>query len=87
MSSRIFSEPEQSTVIRVQIDHLDDLMNLVGELVLTRNRIVQITASRQDDELTEPIQRLNRLTAALPGALADSRDPGIPAPVPFRNQT
>ena len=73
LSSRIFSEPEQSTVIRVQIDHLDDLMNLVGELVLTRNRIVQITASRQDDELTEPIQRLNRLTAALQDGVMRTR--------------
>ncbi len=73
LSSRVFSEPEQSTVIRVQIDHLDDLMNLVGELVLTRNRIVQITASRQDDELTEPIQRLNRLTAALQDGVMRTR--------------
>ncbi len=73
LSSRVFSEPEQSTVIRVQIDHLDDLMNLVGELVLTRNRIVQITASRHDDELTEPIQRLNRLTAALQDGVMRTR--------------
>lgn len=67
------TEPELSTFIRVQIDHLDDLMNLVGELVLARNRIVQITASRQDDELTEPIQRLHRLTAALQDGVMRTR--------------
>lgn len=67
------ADPELSTVIRVQIDHLDDLMNLVGELVLTRNRIVQITSSREDDELTEPIQRLHRLTAALQDGVMRTR--------------
>lgn len=62
--SRGSGEGDQS-FIRVQIDHLDDLMNLVGELVLTRNRIVQVATGRPDDELTEPIQRLHRLTTAL----------------------
>lgn len=67
------ADPETSSFIRVQIDHLDDLMNLVGELVLARNRIVQIAASRQDDELTEPIQRLHRLTAALQDGVMRTR--------------
>lgn len=66
-------DPEQSMFIRVQIDHLDDLMNLVGELVLARNRIVQIASCRQDDELTEPIQRLHRLTAALQDGVMRTR--------------
>ena len=64
---------EHSSFIRVQIDHLDELMNLVGELVLTRNRIVQIASSRQDDEMTEPIQRLHRLTAALQDGVMRTR--------------
>ena len=66
-------DPEHSAFIRVQIDHLDDLMNLVGELVLARNRIVQIASARQDDELTEPIQRLHRLTAALQDGVMRTR--------------
>lgn len=67
------AEPELASYIRVQIDHLDELMNLVGELVLARNRIVQIVSSRQDDELTEPIQRLHRLTAALQDGVMRTR--------------
>ncbi len=67
------SDGEHSSFIRVQIDHLDELMNLVGELVLTRNRIVQIASSRQDDEMTEPIQRLHRLTAALQDGVMRTR--------------
>ena len=73
ISSKVISDPELSTVIRVQIDHLDALMNLVGELVLTRNRILQITSSREDDELTEPVQRLHRLTAALQDGVMRTR--------------
>ncbi len=67
------AEPETSTFIRVPIDQLDDLMNLVGELVLARNRIVQIAASREDDEMTEPIQRLHRLTSALQDGVMRTR--------------
>lgn len=32
----------ESSTIRVDVDRLDDLMNLVGELVLERNRLLQI---------------------------------------------
>lgn len=66
-------EAEHSTFIRVQIDHLDELMNLVGELVLVRNRILQVSSSRLDDELTEPIQRLHRLTASLQDGVMRTR--------------
>jgi two-component system chemotaxis sensor kinase CheA len=40
---------------------------------LARNRIVQIGSSRQGDELTEPIQRLHRLTAALQDGVMRTR--------------
>jgi two-component system, chemotaxis family, sensor kinase CheA len=43
-----FENKHQRTVdstIRVDIDRLDDLMNLVGELVLARNRLAQATQS------------------------------------------
>jgi|JI6StandDraft_1071083.scaffolds.fasta_scaffold04438_2 two-component system chemotaxis sensor kinase CheA len=72
-ASNTLRDADQSTYIRVQIDHLDDLMNLVGELVLVRNRILQVATTRQDDELTEPIQRLHRLTASLQDGVLRTR--------------
>ncbi len=42
------------TTIRVDVDRLDDLMNLIGELVLARNRLSQATQS-----LTEKYERLD----------------------------
>jgi two-component system chemotaxis sensor kinase CheA len=53
------------TTIRVDVDLLEDLMNLVGELVLARNQIVQLTTSTEDSTLLAPSQRLNLITTEL----------------------
>ncbi len=41
------------TTIRVDVARLDHLMNLVGELVLGRNRLSQIVSSSKEDERNE----------------------------------
>ena len=51
--------------IRVDVHLLDRLMNLVGELVLTRNQITQVCARQIDPNLTTPAQQLNLLTSEL----------------------
>ena len=51
--------------IRVDVHLLDRLMNLVGELVLTRNQITQVCARQIDANLTTPAQQLNLLTSEL----------------------
>jgi two-component system chemotaxis sensor kinase CheA len=51
--------------IRVDVHLLDRLMNLVGELVLTRNQITQVCARQNDPNLTTPAQQLNLLTSEL----------------------
>jgi two-component system chemotaxis sensor kinase CheA len=53
------------TNIRVDIGLLDKLMNLVGELVLARNQIVQLGATRRDAALVNASQRLNLVTTEL----------------------
>jgi len=53
------------SVIRVRVDQLDKLMNLVGELVLSRNQILQYSGNFQDDSLTAAAQRLNIITTEL----------------------
>jgi two-component system chemotaxis sensor kinase CheA len=61
------SLPQDTTTqtIRVDIRLLDRLMNLVGELVLTRNQITQFSAHQSDINLAGPIQQLNLLTSEL----------------------
>src|SRR5579864_6121756 len=51
--------------IRVDIQRLDRLMNLIGELVLTRNQITQFSARQSDPNLVSPAQQLNLLTSEL----------------------
>lgn len=55
------------STIRVDVELLDDLMNLVGELVLARNEIVQLSSneSSAEDALSLPAQRLNLITTEL----------------------
>jgi two-component system, chemotaxis family, sensor kinase CheA len=50
------------TSIRVDVGLLDELMNLVGELVLARNQIVQLVTAEQDSGFSGASQRLNLIT-------------------------
>ena len=59
--------------IRVDVGLLDRLMNLVGELVLSRNRIVQVLAGHRDAALATVAQRLNHVTAELQEGIMKAR--------------
>ncbi len=54
-----------SQSIRVSVDLLEDLMNMVSELVLTRNQLLQITRNMENSELGVPLQRLSQCTTEL----------------------
>jgi two-component system, chemotaxis family, sensor kinase CheA len=51
--------------IRVDVALLDTLMNLVGELVLARNQILQLTTTERGAAMTGTSQRLNLITTEL----------------------
>jgi two-component system, chemotaxis family, sensor kinase CheA len=53
------------SAIRVDVEQLDRIMDLVGELVLARNQIVRFAGNTQDAELLKPTQRLNLITSKL----------------------
>jgi two-component system chemotaxis sensor kinase CheA len=59
--------------IRVDVDLLDSLMNLVGELVLTRNQIVQKAAARADSDLLRTSHRLNLIAGELQEGVMKTR--------------
>ncbi|MFP5236747.1 MAG: chemotaxis protein CheW [Acidobacteriota bacterium] len=59
--------------IRVAVLHLDKLMDLVGELVLTRNQILQFNAEREDPALNATAQRLNLITTELQEGVMKTR--------------
>lgn len=51
--------------VRVHIERLDDLMNLVGELVINKIRLMQISEMHKLPDLKEVIDQLNILTTNL----------------------
>jgi two-component system chemotaxis sensor kinase CheA len=61
------------STLRVDVALLDDLMNLVGELVLTRNQIVAKIAGLGDPTLLRASQRLNVIASELQSGVMASR--------------
>ena len=51
--------------IRVASEKLDQLINLVGELVVTQARLTQVASHHKDSDLVEPVEEVERLTAEL----------------------
>ncbi|HJT77378.1 MAG TPA: chemotaxis protein CheA [Gemmataceae bacterium] len=69
--ARAAGAPEGS--IRVDVGLLDRLMNLVGELVLARNQVLQLTAGQRDPALLSTSQRLNLITTELQEGVMKTR--------------
>ena len=59
--------------VRIDLSRLDTLMNLIGELVITRGRLLQLTASSSDPALDEAMQQASRLIADLQTEIMTSR--------------
>lgn len=59
------AESSAETSIRVDAHRLDDLMNLVGELVLARNRLLNLAGSREDHDLVNAVSALDHIASSL----------------------
>jgi two-component system chemotaxis sensor kinase CheA len=65
--------PAAPSSIRVSVKLLDALMNLAGELVLSRNQLLEMSSREEDSPFAPPIQQLSRITAELQGAVMKTR--------------
>lgn len=63
----------QETSLRVDVQLLDHLMNLAGELVLARNQILQSTKAFTDMNFRAMTQRLNLVTSELQEGVMKTR--------------
>lgn len=61
------------SVVRVNVNLLDKIMNLVGELVLSRNQIVQFSNANQDNRLLKLTHDLNVITSDLQTEIMNTR--------------
>ncbi len=61
------------TSVRVDTQRLDEIMNLVGELVLVRNRLSMLRTRTEDDEMGKAIGSLALVTSDLQTAVMKTR--------------
>lgn len=59
--------------IRVSIDVLENLMQMVSELVLTRNQLMQVARTKEDKEFLTPLQQLSHITSELQEGVMKTR--------------
>ncbi len=65
------AEPEQT--VRVDTKRLDAIVNLIGELVLSRNRLKTLRTRLKDEELDRAVSTLDIATARLQSAVMRTR--------------
>ncbi|HVI58833.1 MAG TPA: chemotaxis protein CheA [Luteimonas sp.] len=70
--ARPAAEPADATV-RVDVRRLDAMVNLVGELVLARNRLKTIRPRLRDDDLDRAVAALDVATSRLQSAVMTAR--------------
>jgi len=66
-------KPQADATVRVDTSTLDTIMNMVGELVLVRNRLVSLGLNSNDEEMAKAVSNLDVVTADLQGAVMKTR--------------
>ncbi len=73
VSSAAAAVQAQPQTLRVNINVLENLMNMVSELVLTRNQLMQTLRGFTDSPFAAPLQRLNQVTTELQESVMQTR--------------
>lgn len=64
---------QAETTVRVDTKRLDDIMNMVGELVLVRNRVATLGLAERDDDMAKVVANLDVVTSDLQSAVMKTR--------------
>ncbi|EJL6365753.1 chemotaxis protein CheA [Vibrio cholerae] len=64
---------QAESTVRVDTSTLDTIMNMVGELVLVRNRLLSLGLNSNDEEMSKAVANLDVVTADLQGAVMKTR--------------
>ncbi len=65
--------PTAETTVRVDTQRLDEIMNMVGELVLVRNRLVRLGVKSGDEDMAKAVSNLDVVTADLQTSVMKTR--------------
>lgn len=72
-SSSKKSKKSDNSVVRVDTSKIDDIVNLVGELVLNRNRLKQVAIELDSQDLLRGISALDYITTELQSSVMKTR--------------
>ncbi|MFT6949878.1 MAG: two-component system chemotaxis sensor kinase CheA, partial [Paraglaciecola sp.] len=64
---------QAETTLRVDTKRLDQIMNMVGELVLVRNRLLSLGLTVKNESMSKAITNLDLVTSDLQGAVMKTR--------------
>lgn len=67
------SAPAAEATVRVDTKRLDDIMNMVGELVLVRNRLVRLGLKSNDESMSKAVANLDVVTGDLQASVMKTR--------------
>ncbi|MCW8855510.1 MAG: chemotaxis protein CheA [Gammaproteobacteria bacterium] len=67
------AKPAAETSVRVDTERLDEIMNLVGELVLVRNRLQTLRATMGEGQVAQAITNLGMVTSDLQSSVMKTR--------------
>lgn len=70
---QVSADKRGTQTIRVDMRRLDDLMNLVGELVINRTRLQDIGAKHKLKDLNETLARISQISSALQNVVMQVR--------------
>jgi len=67
------AQSQTEATVRVDTKRLDDIMNLVGELVLVRNRMATLESAKVDEDMAKAVANLDLVTADLQTSVMKTR--------------
>jgi len=69
----VVADKRSSQTVRVDMRRLDELMNLVGELVINRTRLADIGAAHKLKDLNETLTRVSQISSSLQNVVMQVR--------------
>ena len=71
--AKLMAEVRSAQTVRVKFEQLDNLMNLVGELVISKIALLEVAASAKNESLRHIAENIHRLTASLQSLIMQVR--------------
>jgi two-component system chemotaxis sensor kinase CheA len=72
-ASKAVPKLADTQTVRIALNHLDTMVDIVGELVIARSRLENVTERLDDHELTEAVGEVHRISAELQREVMQTR--------------